>query len=113
MVSMDKVVTTFRVTRDRWYETFKLARGVRGHQYYKIPDGIKYRYPAPGSCAQDKENSPNLFKKHWKTPFRDSPYNIRPQEKKYDDMENTDHCIQAIPEFDANASEFERLIMLE
>ena len=53
---MEKVVTTFRATRERWYEAFKLARGVRGHQYYKIPDGIKYRFPAPGSAPQDKDD---------------------------------------------------------
>ena len=113
MVSMDKVVTTFRATRERWYEAFKLARGVRGHAYYKIPDGIKYRYPAPGSCPHDKDDHQNLFKPHWKTPYRDSPYNIRPVEKKYDDMVNTDHFIGAIPQFDAATSDFERKVLLQ
>ena len=113
MVSLEKVVTTFRATRERWYETFKLARGVKGHQYYKIPDGIKYRYPAPGSCPLDKEDHPNLFKKHWKTPFRDSHFNIRPKEKLYEDMENTQHYIGAMPVFDANTSEFEREVLLQ
>ena len=110
---MDKVVTTFRATRDRWYEVFKLARGVRGHQYYEIPDGIRYRYPAPGSCAQDKSDHHNLFKEHWKTPFRDSVFNIRQVEKKYDDYENSEHLIQSIPEFDASSSEFERKVLLQ
>ena len=110
---MEKVVTTFRATRDRWYETFKLARGVRGHQYYKIPDGIKYRYPAPGSGPHGRDDHPNLFKPHWKTPYRDSPYNIRPKEKHYDDMENTIHYMGQIPHFDANTSEFERKVLLQ
>ena len=107
MVSMEKVVTTFRTTRDRWYEAFKLARRVRGHEYYKIPDGIKYRYPAPGSCPHDKDDHQNLFKPHWKTPYRDSPYNIRLIERKYDDMENTDHMLGAIPHLDP-ANDFDR-----
>lgn len=50
---------------------------MKGHKYYDIPKEIKYRYPAPGSCPLDVEDHPNLYKKHWKTPFRHSPYNIR------------------------------------
>ena len=86
---VEKLISKARTTRDTWYEAFKLARGVKGHQYYKIPDGIKYRYPAPGSCAMDKDDHPNLFKKHWKIPFRESPYNIRQIEKMYTTEENS------------------------
>jgi hypothetical protein len=92
-MSVQKLVSKSRTIRDNWYEAFKLARGVRGQQYYKIPDGLKYRFPAPGSCPMDKEDHPNLFKKHWKTPFRHSNYNIRQKEKTYDDEENTEHFI--------------------
>ena len=49
---------------------------LKGYNYYKPPPELKYRYPAPGSHAIDRESYPNVFKKHWKTPYRESPYNI-------------------------------------
>jgi hypothetical protein len=49
---------------------------VKGYNYYKPPPEIKYRYPAPGSAPHDEVDHPNLYKKHWKTPYRESPYNI-------------------------------------
>jgi hypothetical protein len=55
---------------------------IKGYEYYKMPDEVRMRYPAPGSVALDESSYPHLFKKHWKTPFRDSPYNIRRKEKK-------------------------------
>jgi len=49
---------------------------VKGYNYYKPPPEIKYRYPAPGSAPHDQNDHPNLYKAHWKTPYRESPYNI-------------------------------------
>lgn len=101
-----------RATRTNWFEAFKLAGSVKGHKYYAIPEAIKYRYPAPGSCPMDVEDHPNLYKKHWKTPFRSSPYNIRQKEKTYTTAENTDHFIGEIPTIDPASSEFDRLLSL-
>ena len=50
---VDRLVAKARKTRTNWWEAFKLAGRVRGHEYYKIPAEIKYRYPAPGSCPLD------------------------------------------------------------
>ena len=48
-----KLVAKAKNIKGNWWEAFCLAGNVRGHEYYKIPDGIKYRFPAPGSCPQD------------------------------------------------------------
>lgn len=50
-----------------------------------MPEGIKYRYPAPGSCPLDVMDNPNLYKNDWKVPFRNSDYNIQKVEWSYDD----------------------------
>ena len=47
--ALKKLYNVAESTGMRWWEANKLARGVRGHQYYKMPEMIKYRYPAPGS----------------------------------------------------------------
>jgi len=73
---MDKIATKINKTRLNWWEAFKLAVNVKGYEYYKAPAELKYRFPAPGSVPLDKVDHPNLYKKHWKTPYRDSPYNI-------------------------------------
>ena len=78
---VEKLLGKARLTRNNWWTAYKDAWNVKGHAYYKMPDMIKYRYPAPGSAALDRVDHPNLFKKHWKTPFRDSVFNIRPKEK--------------------------------
>ena len=95
------------------WKAFKNFINLHGYMYYEIPPELKYRYPAPGSCPLTREDRPNLYKKHWKTPFRDSVYNIRPREKFYSDAENTTHHIQAIPQVDPEASELDRLLALE
>jgi hypothetical protein len=79
---VDKILTKASQTRKNWYEAFKMGCNIKGYEYYKYPDEIRYRYPAPGSVALDEVSYPHLFKKHWKIPFRDSPYNIRRKEKK-------------------------------
>ena len=96
-----------KLARNNWWEAVKLANTVKGHQYYKMPDMIKYRYPAPGSCALERVDNPNLYKMHWKTPFRDSHYNIRAKEMEFG-AENTDHFISEIPTVDASKSDHER-----
>jgi|EP00353_Schmidingerella_taraikaensis_P011012 hypothetical protein len=89
-----------------------MAGNVKGHAYYEIPKEIKYRYPAPGSAPLDRVDHPNLFKKHWKTPFRHSPYNIRMKEKTYG-AENAEQFVPELPTLDPSKSEFERLASLQ
>lgn len=45
---------------------------------------------------------PHLFKKHWKTPFRDSQFNIRAFERTMTQEENTEHFISGIPDMSEN-----------
>lgn len=97
---VDKVVARANLTRKNWYEAFKMGMMIKGYEYYEIPGEIRYRYPAPGSVALDSKSYPHLFKKHWKTPFRDSHFNIRQQEKQLTIEENTDHYISGLVEYD-------------
>jgi hypothetical protein len=73
---MDKVLGKVNQTRLNWYQALKNGMNLKGYGYYKPPAELKYRYPAPGSGPLDEVDHPHLFKKHWKTPFRESPYNI-------------------------------------
>ena len=73
---MDKVLGKINQTRLNWWEACKLGLSIRGYRYYEHPKELKYRYPAPGSSPLDERDRPNLYKKHWKTPYRESPYNI-------------------------------------
>lgn len=73
---MDKVVGRLNQTRHNWWEAFKLSISIKGYKYYVMPPELKFRYPAPGSCPLDEVDHPNLYKNHWKTPYRDSNYNI-------------------------------------
>ena len=84
-----------------------MACNIKGYEYYQAPDEIRYRYPAPGSVALDETSYPHLFKKHWKTPFRDSPYNIRRKEKKITMAENTKNYISSITKWDPVAQPIE------
>lgn len=97
---VDKLLKTVNTTRKNWYEAFKMSVNIKGYEYYQAPDEIRYRYPAPGSVSHDKDSYPHLFKKHWKTPFRDSPYNIRRKEKKVDPAVNTKHYISGLVKWD-------------
>ena len=74
---MDKVVSKVKRVRFNWWEAFKKSVRIPGYAYYKVPAEVKYRYPAPGSVPNDPINKPNLYKHDWKTPFRDSKYNVR------------------------------------
>lgn len=78
---VDKVASKAYQVRNNWYGAFCQFVRIKGYQYYEIPEHIRYRYPAPGSVAMEEKSYPHLFKKHWKTPFRDSHFNIRTKDK--------------------------------
>jgi hypothetical protein len=99
---MDKVLGKINQTRLNWWQAFKLGCNLKGYDYYKPPPEIKYRYPAPGSVPQDEDNYHHLFKKHYKTPYRDSPYNIQKKEKIPTIEENTEISASSIPNLDPN-----------
>ena len=92
---VDKLVKKAYSARDNWWKAVKAGVNLHGYGYYEIPANLRYRYPAPGSCALDEVSHPHMFKKHWKTPFRNSPYNIRQKEKAIGatDMDNTVHRV--------------------
>jgi len=94
------VAKRLNLTRKNWYEAFKMGMMIKGYEYYEAPGEIRYRYPAPGSVALDDSSYPHLFKKHWKTPFRDSHFNIRQQEKQLLVEENTQHYISGLVQWD-------------
>lgn len=73
---MDKLVKNIKRVRGDTWGAFKEAISIPGYKYYVPPPEIKYRYPAPGSCALEESDHPNLYKNDWKTPFRHSDYNI-------------------------------------
>jgi len=99
---MDKVLGKINHTRLNWWQAFKLGIHLKGYDYYKPPPELKYRYPAPGSCPLDQVDHPHLYKKHWKTPYRESPYNIQKKERKITDDENVEVYASYFPEFDPN-----------
>lgn len=78
---MDKVVQKLTKTQQNWWEAFKFGMSLRGYDYWKHPEEIKYRYPAPGSVPQTKESYPHLYKHDWRTPFKDSPFDVRFKKK--------------------------------
>lgn len=97
---VDKVVKRAYKARDNWWEAVKAGVNLHGYYYYDIPPNLRYRYPAPGSCALDEVSYPHLFKAHWKTPFRNSQYNIRQKEKQITIAENIETFVSGIPEWD-------------
>lgn len=97
---MDKVLAKVSQTRLNWYQAIKGGLLIKGYEYYTPPAEIKYRYPAPGSVPHDQGDHPHLYKKHWKTPYRESPYNIQKKEKIITDDENCEVYVSSIPEFD-------------
>lgn len=106
---VDKILARVERTKTNWWTHLKKASNIsNNYKYYEIPENLKYRYPSPGSCDPAKEDHPNLYKIHWKTPFRESPYNIRPKEKRpeigWDDGENwiSKTYGKGLPELDPN-----------
>jgi hypothetical protein len=80
-MSATKAVNKALNVKNNWYGAFCDFVSIKGYEYYKIPENIRYRYPAPGSVPLDSKSYPHLFKRHWKTPFRDSSFNIRCKDK--------------------------------
>lgn len=99
---MDKVLTKLNQTRQNWWQAFQLGINLKGYTYYQPPKEIKYRYPAPGSVAQDTQSYPHLFKSHWKTPYRESNYNIQKKEKRTSPLEEFDYYVAEKPQLDPN-----------
>lgn len=72
----DKVVNFVKKGRRDMWQAFKSGISITGYRhngnygYYKLHDSLKMRYPAPGSCALEELNHPNLFKNDWKIPYR-------------------------------------------
>jgi hypothetical protein len=109
---VDKVVAKLNTTRHNWWEAFKLGISIKGYKYYQPPPELKYRYPAPGSSPHSEVDHPHLFKKHWKTPYRESNYNIRNKEKAIPDDVMTEVSASSFPEFDPNEY-YDQLILRE
>ena len=109
---MDKLLGKVNQTRLNWYQAFKNGISVKGYEYYKPPGELKYRYPAPGSHPHEQVDHPHLYKKHWKTPFRESPYNIQKKEKRITDDENVEIYASPVPDFGPN-DYHDQLIMRE
>ena len=98
---VDKILKRIEVTKQNWWTHLKKQSNIsNSYKYYEIPPNLKYRYPAPGSCEPTTTDQPHLFKKHWKTPFRRSQYNIRPQEKFADWSEDQERTISHNKELD-------------
>lgn len=109
---MDKVLAKVSQTRLNWYQAIKGGLLIKGYEYYQPPAEIKYRYPAPGSVPHDQGDQPHLYKKHWKTPYRESPYNIQKKEKFITDDENVEVYVSSIPEFDPT-NQYDQLLLRE
>jgi len=82
---MDKLVKAATRTRVEMWAAFKASISIPGYGYYKPPDNIKYRFPAPGSCSLDVGDRHHLYKNDWKLPYRVSDHNIRPIELVYEE----------------------------
>jgi len=97
---MNRLVNKVQSTRKNWFEAFKVGCNIHGYNYYEMPAEIRYRYPAPGSGALDSTSHPHLYKKHWKTPFRDSQFNIRNKEKRISLADDAIHHVSNLPNLD-------------
>lgn len=109
---VDKLVNRAKLARKNWWEALCGSFRLHGYKYYEIPPELRYRYPAPGSCPLDRRDHPNLFKEHWKTPYRDSPLNIRPKERRPTMEQNTEHVTSHMPAYDRNL-ELDALVLKE
>ena len=110
--AMDRILGRLNQMRVNWWQALKKGISIKGYTYYKPPPEIKYRYPAPGSCPINPNENINLFKMQYKTPYRESPFNIQPKELRITDEQNVEMTESAIPELDPN-NEYDRLIMRE
>lgn len=78
---MERIISKIKRTRYNWWEAFKEGIKLRGYYYYKMPPELKWRYPSPGSVPLTKDDRRNLYRHDWKTPFKESIYNIRVKEQ--------------------------------
>ena len=101
----DKILKAAQRARMNAWTSFKAGINLHGYEYYKPPAEVNYRYPAPGSCPLDEDDHPNLYKNDWKTPFRQSEYNIQKIEMVFDDEDprQAENYISNIPGFDATS----------
>ena len=104
----DKIVTAVKKSRADVWASFKKGISITGYKYYKPPPEVKYRYPAPGSCALDTTDRAHMYKLDWKTPFRVSDYNVRSIELSYDDDDprSAINYSSSIPQFDGTHKRF-------
>jgi hypothetical protein len=104
----DKIVRAVKKSRADVWSSFKKGISITGYKYYKPPAEIKYRYPAPGSCALDNTDHRHMYRLDWKTPFRQSDYNVRSKELQFadDDPRSATNYVAAIPEFDGSHKRF-------
>lgn len=99
---MNRLANKASATRTNWWEAFKVTCNIHGYNYYEIPSELRYRYPAPGSGALDSASYPHLFKRHWKTPFRDSNFNIRNKPKRVAWDDDATNYVDKLPSLDPN-----------
>ena len=85
MSAINKLKSKLTATRKDAWSAFKGGLKIKGYEYYQPPAAVKYRYPAPGSCALDETDKFNLYKADWKMPFRTSQFNIQKIEHTYHD----------------------------
>ena len=100
---VDKILARVEATQKNWWTHLKKSVNIsNNYKYYEFHPNLKYRYPAPGSCEMTAHDRPHMFKKHWKTPFRYSQYNIRQIEKVKTLEDRSEHWISSLPDLDPN-----------
>lgn len=50
---VDRIIKSVQKGRSDAWVAFKRSISITGYKYYVPPPEVKYRYPAPGSCALD------------------------------------------------------------
>ena len=104
----DKIAKAANKARLDAWGAFRRSLSITGYKYYQPPPEVKYRYPAPGSCALDNVDHRHMYKLDWKTPFRQSDYNVRSIELRYDDDDprQATNYVAQIPSFDASKTRY-------
>jgi hypothetical protein len=105
MSTTSRLIQAVKKTRADTWDAFIKGISLTGYKYYQPPSAVKYRFPAPGSCALDYEDHPNLYKQDWKTPFRMSEYNISKDEwaEAWDDPAVAERYISRLPYLNAES----------
>ena len=104
MSAINKLKNRLSSTRKEVWSAFKGGLKIKGYEYYQPPAAVKYRYPAPGSCALDETDKFNMYKSDWKQPFRTSEYNIQKINLTYhdDDPREAMTYVSDIPKLDGS-----------